>query len=122
MVEISLVNSLEGVLVASIKTSSEFNGGVRARAKVESSALDLCRCSSVAGSFLGVAVTDVGSCKSSCIGSICAVGVLDGAGALESGSEVDEGVSVDGEWSGTSGGGDGWCCTSEGSSEGLLVG
>ena len=122
VVEISLVNRLEGVLVASIKAGGELNGGVGAGAEVESSALDLCRSSSVAGSFLGVAVADVGTWKSSCISSICAVGVLDGAGALKSGCEVDEGVSVDSEWSVASGGGDGWCCTSDGSSEGLLVG
>jgi hypothetical protein len=99
MVEISLVDSLEGVLIASIETGGEFDSGVGAGAEVEGGALDLCGCGSVAGSFLSVAVTYVGSWEGSCVGGVGACVVLDGAGALESGSKVDKGVSVDGEGS-----------------------
>lgn len=77
MVEISLVDSLEGVLLAPVKTGGEFDGGVGARAEVESSALDLCGCCGVAGILLGVAVTDLGIGEGSRVGSVGACGVLD---------------------------------------------
>lgn len=76
----------------------------------------------VTGILLSSAVRNGGSAKST---GVCGVGagvVLDRAGSLESGSLTYEGVSVHGEWSGSSGGGNGWCYASEGSSEGLDVG
>ncbi len=122
MVKIDLVDSLERVLIASIKTGGEFDGGVGAGPKVESGTLDLCRSSSVAGIFLGVAVSHVDSGKFFRVGCVCTVVILDGAGSLKSRSEVDKGVSVDSEWSVTGGGGDGWGCATESASESLFVG
>jgi len=79
VLEICLVDSLEGVFLASIKSSGELDSGVRARAEIESSALDLCGCCSVASGLLGVAISDIGTGKSSGVGCVRAGGVLNGA-------------------------------------------
>ena len=78
MVEINLVDSLEGVLGASVKISSELNGGVGARAEIKSSALDLCGCCGIAGGLLSIAVAHTGTGEGSRVGGIGACVVLNG--------------------------------------------
>jgi len=79
VVEIHLVDGLEGGFIASVKTVSEFDSWVGARAEVESSALDLSRCCGVAGGLLSIAVSYIGTRESSCVGGIGACGILDRA-------------------------------------------
>jgi len=72
---------------------------------------------------LRIAVSD--SCASGqglCVGSVGAVGVLDGAGSLESSTLTNKGVTVDSEWAGSGGGDDGRSSATESSGEGLDVG
>ena len=78
VVEINLVDSLEGVLSASVKTRGEFNGGVGARAEIKSSALDLCGCCGIAGGLLSIAVAHTGTGEGSRVGGIGACVVLNG--------------------------------------------
>lgn len=77
--------------------------------------------SSVAGSFLGVAIRYATS-NGLAVDGVGAGVVLDGAAALEGGAGVDKGVAVDGEGAGTSGGLNWWCCAAECAGEFLDVG
>jgi hypothetical protein len=79
MVEIHLVDSLEGGFIASVKTVGEFDGWVGARAEVKSSALDLSRCCGVASGLLSIAISYIGARESPCVGGIRACGILDRA-------------------------------------------
>ncbi len=79
MVEIHLVNSLEGGLSESVKAHGEFDGWVGARAEVESSALDLSRCCGVASGLLSIAVSYIGTRESPCVGGIRTCGILNSA-------------------------------------------
>jgi len=79
VVEIRLVDRLEGGFIAPVKTVGEFDGWVGARAEVESSALDLSRCCGVASGLLSIAISYVGTRESPCVGGIGACGILDRA-------------------------------------------
>lgn len=79
MVEIHLVDSLEGGFIASIETLGEFDGWVGARAEIESSSLDFSRYCGVAGGLLRIAVSYIGTRESPCVCGIRAYGILDRA-------------------------------------------
>jgi hypothetical protein len=79
VVEIRLVDRLEGGFIASVKTVGEFDGWVGARAEVESSALDLSRRCGVAGGLLSIAVSYSGTREFPCVGGIGACVILDRA-------------------------------------------
>lgn len=138
MVEISLVDGLEGVLFSAVETGGELNGGVSAGAEVEGSAhAEFGRGGGVAGLFLGVAVS-YGAGLGTAVHGVGAGVVLDlrlldgpgrerggktySAGSLKRSTCVDEGGAVDRERTVSGGGNDWWCGSTESSSESLDVG
>jgi hypothetical protein len=87
-----------------------------------SSPANLCSSSSIASSFLRIAIPNGGSSKRARVGGVTAGSVLNRTRALESSGLVDEGRAIDREWAVTSSLDDGGCGTTERTSEGLHVG
>jgi hypothetical protein len=105
--EVGRIDGAERRLIATVEALDKLDGRVAAGAEVERAdlagldnlaALHLLQ---VAGGealgLLGIAVADVGVDLAG-VGGVCAVGVLNGAGALEGGAGIQEGRTVDLEW------------------------
>ena len=95
MIEMRLICSDKRIRAWSVSLDTKIDSGIRTASKVESSPPDLLRSSdrSIAGIYLRLAL-GLAAGKSSIFGSVGALVVLDGAGALECGAGVDEGATV----------------------------